>query len=288
MAENVYTGSGLVKQQDDNCCGANTGCIVPRIYDPEKIKAECIFVEKVYDSVVLKDEFDQVATFTLKRKVKPNFKIKSVTVTCTTKPKGDSSGTTITILTNSINGMPVPTPTPTGPGGVEQIPLDFIDTSECDALDRGTPIILDETLIITGEVLITITLTLIRPNGKELVITESVAVTIDDIEKRKFAKLCMPSTCAAMKPSLAEFCGILCDFILPLGLNSITIDEQGNITVNGIVVLCVTCEKKVKVPVQLCVLSTGFCEYPEQGGLCVEYPNLFPDQVNVQIIEKDS
>ncbi|WP_432401166.1 hypothetical protein [Wukongibacter sp. M2B1] len=290
MAKNVYGQSGALHHKD-NCCTANTGCITPETYDPEVIVSECIFVEKVYDSVVIKDETDEVVSFNLTSTdlgfcVPTGSKILKVTVNCTTKPKGGSTGTTVTPTVLTINGVTPPVgPTPTGPGGIEQIDLSFIDTSECDELGRGTPIIVDQEITVAGEVLVTISGTILLPDKTKRTFCNDVVIDFDDFTLRKFVKLCIPSTFAAMKPSLAEFCAILCDFVLPLGTDSLTPDGSGGLDVNGILVLCLICEKKVKVPVQLCVLSTGFCDQQEQGGLCVEFPRLFPEQVNVEVIE---
>ncbi|KXZ40200.1 hypothetical protein SAMN05661008_00247 [Alkalithermobacter thermoalcaliphilus JW-YL-7 = DSM 7308] len=116
------------------------------------------------------------------------------------------------------------------------------------------------------------------------------------------ANLCIPSTAAAMKPFLAEFCAVICNFDVIGGINGFSqecpkphSDEESqvnksvnssqkttDITFNGILTLCITCEKKVKVPVQLCVLSTGFCDQGAiQPTVCSEFPKLFPDQVNI-------
>lgn len=291
MAKNVYGQKGLIRQQQDSCCTSNTGCTTPETYDPEVIKSECIFVEKVYDSVVIRDENDVVVSENLSSEelgftVPAGSVVSNVSVTCTTKPRNGSTGITLTPTIITINGLTPPVgPTPTGPGGIEQIDLSFIDTSECDAIGRGTPIIVDQQIAVEGEVLVTISGTVVFPDGTEESFSNNLVVDFDDFTLRKFVKLCIPSTYAAMKPSLAEFCAILCDFILPLGVDSITPDGIGGLDINGVLVLCLICEKKVKVPVQLCVLSTGFCEQNEQGGLCIEFPKLFPDQVNVQVIE---
>ncbi|MFV0518526.1 MAG: hypothetical protein ACK5MV_14135 [Aminipila sp.] len=41
-----------------------------------------------------------------------------------------------------------------------------------------------------------------------------------------------------------------------------------------------TCEKKIVVPVQLCVLSTGFAQIsPQVNAVCSSFPSLFPNQI---------
>jgi hypothetical protein len=290
MSKKIYNQAGLQQQQTDNCCTASTGCVTPSVYDPEKIVAECIFVEKVYDSALIREEANEVLTvfFDIADKIPVGSKVINATIICTTKPKGESSGLVIESEVLSINGVTPPSgPTPIGPGGQEQIDLSFIDTSECDAVGKGTPIIVDQDIDVEGQVLLSISGTLRLPNGSHKSFSADKVVTITPFTIKRFARLCMPSTFAAQKPSLAEFCAILCDAILPLGLDSLEIvDASGNkkLKANIVLLFCIICEKKVKVPVQLCVLSTGFCEPEEQGGLCVEFPRLFPEQVNVEVI----
>lgn len=85
-------------------------------------------------------------------------------------------------------------------------------------------------------------------------------------------------------PRFAEFCNLLCE--TRLATNSISRDidinpETGEVRVDLIIALCVSCEKKVVVPVQLCVLSTGFTEIsPEISPICTTFPTLFPRQID--------
>lgn len=290
MAERTYNESGITHDNRKNCCTANTGCITPAEYDPEVITNECIFVEKVYDAVILRDEVDRVIDMLEIN----NFpipgrdiqKFLDVRITC------NSTGLIVTDRVLSINGQTTPCD-PTfvpGPGGMRQINLACIDTSECDARGKGTPIVVDQRIRVTGEVEIKIKGTVLTTSGDKKKFSVSKIITdatFDPISLRKFARLCIPSTAAATKPSMAVFCGVLCDLILPFGLDSLEVIDNTLMITGPILVFCITCEKKVKVPVQLCVLSTGFCEFEDQGGLCVEFPKLFPDQVNVKIIEED-
>ncbi|MCT4565443.1 MAG: hypothetical protein N4A68_14165 [Maledivibacter sp.] len=289
MGERTYNESGISNDNRRNCCAANTGCITPAEYDPDIITNECIFVEKVYDATILRDEVDRV----LEVLEIPDFpipgrdvqKFLNVRITC------NSTGLIVTDRVLSINGQQTPCD-PTfvpGPAG-RQINLACIDTSECDAKGKGTPIVVDQRIRVTGEVEVKISGTVLTTSGDRKRFSVSTTIsdsTFDPISLRKFARLCIPSTAAAMKPSLAVFCGVLCDLILPFGLDSLEVQGRKLVITGPILVFCITCEKKVKVPVQLCVLSTGFCDYEEQGGLCVEFPKLFPDQVNVKIIEEE-
>ncbi|SHH00275.1 hypothetical protein [Tepidibacter thalassicus] len=289
----TYTKDDNKKGIERTCCSANTSCITPRTYDPEKITAECIFVEKVYDSIIIHKEVD----------VTPEFPIVSDVISCITSPceiiKVDitcsAKNVIITPEITRINGEVIPPPFPTvpGPSGLDQIDLSFIDTSKCDKEGKGTPIYIAQTLNISGELNLEITGE-VRKHATGNIKTFKTNATIpipDGLSINAFAHLCIPSTAYAMKPSLAEFCSAMCEFILPNGLDDLELVGSPcntSIQINGaFITLCLTCEKKIKVPVQLCVLSTGFCQAPEQQGLCAEFPQLFPDQINKKIIDDD-
>jgi len=293
MGKNIYTKPDKNVPKPDRCCTANSGCVTPEVYSPEDIMAECIFVEKVYDSILFREEANQTETvlFDLNDSIPVGSEIIRATVTCSVKPNNGSTGVVIDSTINSINGITPPSgPTPIGPGGMELIPLDFIDTAECDAEGRGTPIIVDQTIEVSGQVRVTIS-GIARVEGRPREFSVSQVIDVDEFTINRFARLCIPSTYAAQKPSLAEFCAVLCDTILPLGLDSLEIIEGTTGTqlrANLILLFCIVCEKKVVVPVQLCVLSTGFCQPVEQQAtLCQEFPRLFPEQVNVEIIGDD-
>ncbi|SKC69995.1 hypothetical protein [Maledivibacter halophilus] len=291
MGKRIYNKSGIMEQSKNDCCRANTGCITPAKYDPEVITNECIFVEKVYDAIQLRDEVDRV----IPELRISNFPIAGtdieefidVTITC------NSAGLIIRDNVLSINGQTTPCD-PTfvpGPGGINQINLACVDTSECDAEGKGTPIVVDQRITVEGEVEIKVKGTVLKTDGEEkkFSVSETIDLSmLDPISLRKFARLCTPSTAAATKPSLAIFCGVLCDLILPFGLGSLSVDGNTLVITGPILVFCIICEKKVKVPVQLCVLSTGFCEFEDQGGLCVEFPRLFPEQINAKIVDPPS
>ena len=58
------------------------------------------------------------------------------------------------------------------------------------------------------------------------------------------------------------------------------VGADGNVSGNLIIAICVTCEKKIVVPVQLCVLSTGFVSVEsQQNAVCTTFPTLFPKQI---------
>jgi hypothetical protein len=268
------------------CCTSRKVCTTPLVITPDTVKAECIFVEKVYDAVLLKEEktiFEEV-TFPI-ASVPIGSTFHNVTVNCLPKPIPNvSDGLNVTGSVVTINGITPPVFfTPIGPGGIEQTDLSFIDTAACDAKGIGTKIIVHNQIEISGEVVLVFSGTLIKPDGTRSQFSVQQTLDFVDFTIDKFVQLCIPSTYAAQKPSLAELVAANCSFILPLGDNSLSVTTIGEVKVNGLLLFCIICEKKVKVPVQLCVLATDFCQPEEIGGLCVDFPSLFPPQVDLQL-----
>ncbi len=180
-----------------------------------------------------------------------------------------------------------------GPDGKFSEKIIFIDTSCCDSIGRGTPIFGSQNVVIKGLVRIdmevrfmdegccggcpnTQVLTAFFPitapgNGGELVLTN-------------FFELCLPSVFeGAFLPRFTEICNA--SFIGRLLTNNLTRDvfvcPDGTVEANLIISICVTCEKKIVMPAQLCVLSTGFTQLaPEVGAICPTFPALFPRQID--------
>ncbi len=282
---------------DDRCCIADTGCFFDGCLD--KIVGECIFVDKVYDSVTFNLQGLQPASkipfgALPATKCGPKSRIVRVLDIRSRKffnPKNinDPKNLTITPKTNlsgaqfvtDERGNPVVVP---GPAGLLQY-LIYTDTSDCDEEGLGTPIFGSQEICITGTVLVEIDVEYIDALGNIQFATLRGRVPVTQT-LTNFFELCMPSVFdSAFLPQFTEFCNI--SFITRLATQSISRDitfnpVTGEIFLNLIVALCITCEKKIKVPVQLCVLSTGFCEQrPRVRPICGdEFPSLFPPQVN--------
>lgn len=176
-----------------------------------------------------------------------------------------------------------------GPDGLTTERLIFADTSECDRIERGTPVFGTQRVIIRGNVVVEIDLVILAANDRRINITISANVPVAPpnapIILTNFFELCIPSVLnSAFFPRFAEFCNILCE--TRLGTNSLTRDievcpETGEVRIDLIIALCITCEKKIIVPVQLCVLSTGFPELsPVVSPICTTFPTLFPRQID--------
>lgn len=176
-----------------------------------------------------------------------------------------------------------------GPDGLSNEKLIFADTSECDDVNKGTPVFGTQRIRIRGNVLIDIELLILDSRDRRVRFTVSANVPIAPpnapIVLTNFFELCIPSVFnSAFFPRFTEFCNILCE--TRLATNSISRDicvnpETGAITIDLIIALCISCEKKIIVPVQLCVLSTGFPELsPETSPICSTFPTLFPKQID--------
>lgn len=176
-----------------------------------------------------------------------------------------------------------------GPDGLRSQKLIYADTTECDDEGKGTPVFGTQRIFLRGNVFIEIDVLVLDNNGRRSRVTLSANVPIAPpnapIILTNFFELCIPSVFdSAFFPRFAEFCNILCE--TRLATNSISRDiticpETGEVKIDLIIAICISCEKKIIVPVQLCVLSTGFTEIsPETSPICSTFPTLFPKQID--------
>ena len=139
----------------------------------------------------------------------------------------------------------------------------------------------------TGNVIIELDLLLADSCGSESVFTVAATVNVADacqpLVLTNFFEICMPSvTDTAFLPRFTEFCNSACEARLATNNcgRDLSIDADGRVSGNLIIALCVSCEKKIVVPVQLCVLSTGFVSLEsQQNAICTTFPSLFPKQI---------
>jgi len=171
------------------------------------------------------------------------------------------------------------------PDGFMSEKIIFADTSECDEEGKGTPVFGTQKVKIRGNVVVEIDAVVQTSTSRRRTVTLTANVPITPVELTNFFELCIPSVFeTAFFPRFAEFCNILCE--TRLATNSITRDidinpETGEVRIDLIIAICITCEKKIIVPVQLCVLSTGFPELsPEVSPVCTTFPSLFPRQID--------
>ena len=176
-----------------------------------------------------------------------------------------------------------------GPDGMKTQKLIYVDTSQCDVTGRGTPVFGTQKICLRGNVFIEIDLVIQDNRGRRsnLTITSTVPIAPASapIVLTNFFELCVPSVFNSSSfPRFAELCNISCE--TRLATNNISRDirvnpETGEVRIDLIIAICITCEKKILVPVQLCVLSTGFTEIsPELSPVCSSFPSLFPKQID--------
>lgn len=183
-----------------------------------------------------------------------------------------------------------------GPDGLTSERLIYADTSECDRTNSGTPVFGTQRVLVRGNVLVEIDLLIRDSNDRRVTFTISANVPIASpnapILLTNFFELCIPSVLnSAFFPRFTEFCNVSCE--TRFGTNSLSRDidvcpETGEIRIDLIIAICITCEKKIIVPVQLCVLSTGFPELsPIISPICTNFPTLFPRQIDENSIDPD-
>lgn len=283
---------------DRSCCIADTGCHFRGRLD--KVVGECIFVDKVYDGITLnlqglqagnKISFGHLPASRCGSGAKITA-VRSITARKFFNPENinDSRNLIVTPITTlsgaqfvtDCKGNPVTVP---GPAGLLQY-LIYTNTSSCDGMSRGTPIFGSQEIHITGCISVSMAVDFEDNRGRVHQTTLSARMPVNQ-RITNFFELCMPSVFdSTFLPQFTEFCNISFNPGLAtrnvgrdVSLNSTT----GEVTANLVVALCITCEKKIKVPTQLCVLSTGFCEHPVSPReiLCPSFPPLFPPQVNI-------
>jgi len=163
----------------------------------------------------------------------------------------------------------------------------YADTTECDEECKGTPVFGTHTVGISGNIQIELDLLLCDQCNHESVFTVSTIVNIASQQHpmllTNFFEICMPSSVnTAFLPRFTEFCSSACEARLATNNcgRDLNIDCNGIVSGNLIVAICLTCEKKIVVPVQLCVLSTGYVEAPlQRNTICTSFPGLFPQGI---------
>ncbi|WP_326907744.1 hypothetical protein [Sedimentibacter sp. MB31-C6] len=292
---NEVAGIGVT----DRCCTAQSGCDWDGTL--RNVVTEPIYVQKIYDAVLfnlqgLKTAQDTVFEPSLgcgtniiriaDIRCRKFFNPDNINDECNLKlnPITTLSGGQFVKKEDGCDYKVV------GPDGTLSERLIYTDTSYCDDFEEGTPVFGTQNIEVSGCVEIEMDLVVSPCNSdNESIVTLSAVVEIasecNPLVLTNFFEICVPSVYdTAFLPRFTEFCNLLCE--TRLATNSIprdfTIDPRtGELSVNLIISLCITCEKKVVVPVQLCVLSTGFTEIsPEQAALCPTFPRLFPRQID--------
>lgn len=281
----------------ERCCTGNTGCEFDGSL--RKVKSEPIYVQKVYDAALFNLQgLRTVAKFPFSPSLGKGARITRVlAIRCRrffnpddidddrnliAKPHTEISGGKF-VRRNCKDDIEA-----IGPDGFRSQKLVFADTSDCDRKRRGTPIFGTQNIKITGNVIVEIDVLFSDDCDKEcketLRANIPVARPCDPLLLTNFFELCLPSVFnSAFLPRFTEFCNIGCESRLATSniRRDLIVSPSGEVFANLIIALCVTCEKKIVVPVQLCVLSTGFPVLSADiSPICSTFPTLFPEQID--------
>ena len=165
----------------------------------------------------------------------------------------------------------------------------YADTHLCDdEPGKGTPIFGTQNVRLTGNIIVTLNLILMDNCGREICYPVSSQINIATAQNplilTGFFEMCMPSVNnTAILPRFTELCTLQCETRLATNncVRDLCINATGEVTANLIISLCVACEKKIVIPVELIVLSTGFVELSEVASMqmCSNTPKFQPDSI---------
>ena len=279
-----------------NCCNSNVLCHFDG--DLSSLKTEPIYVQKVFDAVAFHLQgMKSVSGQEFTPKIPGGHRIKRVIdIRCRRSFNPDNVddpsnlklnvNTTISGATFLKNGSG-DILTVVGADGNYSEKIMYAETSSCDDQCMGTPVFGTQNICITGNVTVELDLLLCDSCNNESVFTVCAEVNVagetQPLVLTNFFEICMPSAVnTAFLPRFTEFCNSACESRLATNNygRDLCVDSSGSVTANLIIAICVTCEKKIVVPVQICVLSTGFVQVsPQQNAVCTTFPTLFPNQI---------
>lgn len=252
------SGRDCAKENEVDCCRT---CLCKKPKSLDEINTECIFVEKVFDARLFKNEFQVRVGFGLN--ITPAIEsIKTIKVDCKVL------SVTTAISEVSINGFGIDTDTAIpGPGG-QQIVLNqeeiknIVNTQICAEAGKGSKVQLNQRIRVDYTVEITVSGTGINSNGQLVDYIGSITSGLA-IEPVLGDKMCIPSL-SLFPISMITSCLAECTY----ALINFTLNTPTNISIFGSTIFCNICETKLKVPTQICVLTSGPCRIKKDPGLC--------------------
>ena len=281
----------------DNCCNGN--CLCSFDGDLSHVRTTPIYVQQVFDAV--KFNLQGMKTFSgqefcpclpsgyrIKRVVdircKKSFNPTNVDDPSNLQLNAETNISGASFLTDG-NGHYLRV---IGADGTYSEKILFAESSQCDDECKGTPVFGTHSVSISGDVIIELDLLVCDNCNHESVFTICTSVNIACQEHpmvlTNFFEICIPSSIdTAFLPRFTEFSNASCEARLATNNcgRDLSVDCNGVISGNLIVAICLTCEKKIVVPVQLCVLSTGYADAPMQhNAVCTTFPSLFPQRID--------
>ena len=279
-----------------NCCNANSLCEFNG--DLDSLKSEPVYVQKVFDAVLFNLQgMKTVQNQTFAPQLPPGCRVKRVIdIRCkrSFNPYNvdDPANLKLDVCT-SISGATFLQNckgeylSVVGADGNYSERLLYAETDSCDERCMGTPVFGTQNIAITGNVIIELDLLVSDACNNDSVFTVCANVNIADESQplilTNFFEICMPSAMdSAFLPRFTELANSACEARLATNNcgRDLTVDHDGCVSGNLIIAICVTCEKKIVVPVQLCVLSTGYAQAAvQQNAICTTFPPLYPNQI---------
>lgn len=265
----------------DNCCVGQSGCFWDGNLD--SVVLEPIYVQKVYDSALFNL---QGISYSPKQTFEPELpegstvvKLNYINITKYFDPTNGTDPDNFCIIPKTtLQGAQfvkyvnesgeLVEDIVVGPDGRKSEKIVYVDTACCDARGRGTPIFGSQNITLCGQVRIDLGIEYIDPNRGNCPIPQQVTgyftlVTPGSIEPgitlTNFFELCVPSIYeGAFFPRFTELCNAsLTGRLMTNNIGRDIIVEDGVVKADILISICVTCEKKIVVPVQLCVLSNN-------------------------------
>ena len=287
-----------------NCCNANTICEFNG--DIDSLKSEPIYVQKVFDAVLFNLQgMKTVQNQSFSPRIPAGHRVKRVIdIRCrrSFNPHNVDDPSNLRLNVNTdISGATFlrngegEILTVVGADGNLSERLLYAETDNCDDKCMGTPIFGTQNISISGNVIIELDLLLCDSCNNDIIFTVCTDVYIagaaEPLILTNFFEICMPSAIdTAFVPRFTEFCNSACEARLATNNcgRDLSVDCDGCVSGNLIIAICVTCEKKIVVPVQLCVLSTGYAQAAlQQNTICTTFPALFPNQIREEDTEEN-
>lgn len=289
-------GTRVTPDLYSNCCNANNLCEFDG--DMSALVTAPIYVQQVFDAV--KFNLQGMKTFDEQKftpRIPKGHRIKRVVdIRCRRffNPENVEDARNLTLdVDTAISGASFLRDgkgnllSVVGADGTYSERIMYAETAECDDKCMGTPIFGTQNVAIFGNVVIELDLLLCDSCGCESCFTVCTEVKIAEKDHpmvlTNFFEICMPSAIdTAFLPRFTEFCNSACEARLATNNcgRDLSVCSDGDVTGNLIVAICLTCEKKIVVPVQLCVLSTGYVDAPlQQNAVCTTFPSLFPSAI---------
>ena len=280
----------------DSCCNGNTLCHFDGNIDD--LVTVPVYVQSVYDAVQFNLQgMRTIHNQTFSPEIPCGFtvsRIADIRARAFFNPCNAEDSRNLTVDMDTVlsgasfvqdcHGNPVEV---VGPDGTFSQKILYSNNDRCDDECMGTQVFGTQNVSISGNVQVFIDLILCDHCNHETCFTVCAEVPIATAARpmtlTNFFEICMPaSTDHAFLPRFTELTSVACEARLATNNcgRDLNINSDGQLSGNLLIALCVTAEKKVVAPVQMCVLSTGMAEVPTQNNsICSGFPTMFANGI---------